>query len=348
MSKLSDLAAAISPSSPKIKAFAQEAAVEVDALAGQAAQDRTRVAALEARVAALEQQPAPTPTPTPTPVPTPTPSGLWWGFTLSPPNGDWNQLNAATSLAQLQKAQTLGMNCPRLSGHDFAAQNARNLGFKQWVTILGAGKRFPDSAGVIAYCKKWPEAIISPGNELNIGGSTWTASALAAAQLGLKQAMVAAGVPNKLLLSSVGNSASTQGNLLPLAWCQQMAAAGCVYPAAFDIADYHMYGESPQNYDNWMHVWTADGTGKSCQSVFGNPPFILSEFGCNIQSVGGDPARQAKAVTAWMTQIKTLPNCLGGMWYTILDHTDAGTGWGLEDPMGVHRPSWDAFKAGAA
>jgi hypothetical protein len=274
----------------------------------------------------------------------PTTGGRQWGFSLSPPLGNWANLTSAVSLRQLQEAKALGMTCPRISGHIFAAQQCRDLGFKQWIVILAAGKNFADPTYTINYARAWPEAIIEPGNELNIGGSPWTPEALADAHIAWYKAVKASDVKNLLSMASVGNSYSTQGNLTPLEFNKRVAARGCVLGTGFDLGSYHSYGASIDAYDAWMHIYTPDGSGASLQSIFKNPPYYITEF--NLHTA--DANAKAAAIKNYMDKMKTLPNCLGGHIYTILNTTDAGTNWGLVTDSYVKiQPPWDTFHAEA-
>lgn len=278
------------------------------------------------------------PTAVPAPPPPPAPTGKLWG--ISPSNN--GGFNPAID-TQMAEYVAIGVNCPRIP--ESAAASARAHGFKQFVVwVSGDGSATVDS--IVAVARQYPEAMVGFGNELNLNGA-WTAAAVAAKQIAVYNAVKAAGVPNKVVLSSVGNSASSAEHLLPLDWCKHLAAAGCKYGTGFDIADYHMYDADPQHYDNWMHVWTPAADGTSCQSVLGHPPFIVSEMGAKIGVSVPDATAQATAVKAWVAKLASLPECLGGMWFQCFDGT-AWTGYGLIDGAGNHRPSYDAFKAAIA
>jgi hypothetical protein len=150
------------------------------------------------------------------------------------------------------------------------------------------------------------------------------------------------------MLSSVGNSTSSSatGRLHPLEWCKQMAAAGCTVGKGFDVANYHMYDADPQHYDNWMHVWTPDASGNSCQKVFGNPPFFITEFGARVGTNNITEATQATAISKWVAKMESLPECLGGHWFCLLDNNWAG--FGIIRTDGSHRPAYDAYKVAVA
>jgi len=282
------------------------------------------------------------------PVTPPAPSGKLWG--ISPSNDPYT---VAIS-TQMTDFVLLNASCPRIPGDDATATAARAANVKHWFAWLG---KSTTPAQAVAYAQKYPEAIgVGVGNELNLGAG-WTTKQVAAMQANLYAAMDAAGFANRVLLSSVGNSKSEAEGLLPLDWCKALASLGCVKGKGFAIADYHMYAANPQNYDNWMHVWTPFN-GASCQSVFGNPPFIISEFGAKIgkdvpantadHPTQGDDA-QAAAVTAWVAKLKSLPDCMGGALFQDYEGTDARwTGYGLHDSSGNRRPSWQAYKSAIA
>jgi hypothetical protein len=292
--------------------------------------------------------PAPPPPPPPPP-PVPAPSGKLWG--IAPANGPYNPAPSV----QFPEFAKLGVNCPRFGGDDTASLLARQNGFKQWLAFIsGDGSATP--AQVVAYAQKYPEAMVGFGNELNLNGA-WTVAAVAAKQIAVYKAVKAAGLPNKVGLSCIASPKSTAEGLTTVDWCKHLRAAGCVYGEAFDFADFHDYDADPTHIDAaWSHYWTPDANGDSCVSVLGNPPFVLSEFGAQIGKdvpantvegpTQGDDA-QAAAVTAWVTKLKSLPNCLGGMWFQAYDGT-AWNGFGLIDGSGNHRPSYDAFKAAIA
>jgi len=238
----------------------------------------------------------------------------------------------------------LGVNCPRIP--ETAADSARAHGFKQWIMwVSGDGSATIDS--IVALARKYPEAAVGFGNELNLAG--WTPENVAAKQIQLYQAIQAAGLPNKVMLSSLAQSPSNNGGLQNLAWCKRLRDAGCVVGKAFDWADFHCYPypSGPASFEKWQHVYTPDGSGDSCVSVLGGAPFFMSEVGAHIGSEVGDANAQAAAATAIVRFWDAAPGCLGAAWFQAFD----GTGWagfGLIDGSGNKRPSYAAFQAAIA
>jgi len=274
--------------------------------------------------------------PSPPPPPPPPPSGRHWGISPasnSPPSID----------TQMADYVNLGITCPRLDGSDTQALSARSHGFKTWVTWAGNTGYMWTPAQAVTYCQKYPECIaIELGNELNLN-STWTVAAVATMQKAFWVAMKAAGLESRVMLPSVGNSPSSNEHLLPLDWCKRLAANGISYGNGISVGNYHMYGLDPQSYDNWMHVWTPDSSGVSCQSALGHPPFFVTEFGAKIGWSGVTEATQAQAAVAWVAKLASVPDCIGGQWFLDYDGT-AWTGFGLQDAANNHRHSYTAFQ----
>jgi len=279
--------------------------------------------------------------PAPPPPPPPAPTGKLWG--ISPSNNGGFNPSIDTQMAEYVK---LGVTCPRIPGDDTSALSARNHGFKTWVAWV-SGDGSASVSSLVAYAQKYPEAVVVGfGNELNLN-SSWTVSAVAAKQIQFYNAMKAVGLEHRVGLSCVGNSPSRVEGLLPLDWCRHLRSLGCVNGTGFTTADYHMYAADPQNYDNWMHVWTPDSTGESCQSVLGHPGFVVSEFGAKIGKDVSDETSQANAVTAWVSKLNSLPECLGAHWFQAFDGS-AWVGYGLIRSDGTHRPSYAAYQAAVA
>jgi hypothetical protein len=259
---------------------------------------------------------------------TPPPSTGTKFFGICPP---W-PLQASLQ-SQLDLAKQCGLvSWPRIAGGDANAQTVQAAGFTRWTVYLGI-TNWPSNQEVIDYAKKYPGALIECCNEANLH-NVYTAQQTADFHKQLYAAMKAAGVEKQLMLSSVGNSSSGVEHLLPLDWCKRLAAAGCKAGTGFTVANYHMYSVDPDGYNNWMHVWGTD----SCQTVFGNPPYIITEFGCKTS----DDNTQVQAVKNWVAKIKTLDNCMGGQWFCMLDNN--WSGFGLVRTDGSHRPAFDTFR----
>jgi hypothetical protein len=272
------------------------------------------------------------------PIVTPPPSSKkLWGIA---PSDDPFTVAVDTQMADYV---ALGVTCPRFGSSDTAAASARSHGFKKWVAFVsGDGSAAPSQ--VVAYAAKYPEAYVGWGNELNLK-SQWTSKSVAALQIAVYNAMKAAGFASRVVMSSVGNSKSAAEGLLPLDWCAKLAAAGCKPGTGFTYADYHMYAGDPQHYDDWMHVWTPDTSGRSCQSIFGHPPFFITEFGARIGKDVDTAAEQESAAKAWVAKLGSMAECAGGMWFQDFEGTDPRwTGFGLHGNTGVRRPSWQAYK----
>jgi hypothetical protein len=279
------------------------------------------------------------------PAPAPEPALTGRRFSISPPY----PLQASLT-SQLQEAQRLGLDpFPRIAATDQSANECVALGITEWCAYVQGPNynTFPSVDSVINYCKKYPKAWVEPQNELNLV-SVISLAEVAAKHIELYKAMKAAGLPNKLMLSSVGNSISSSatGSLHPLEWCRRLAAAGCKFGTAFDVANYHMYDADPQFYDNWMHVWTPNAAGESCQEFFGNPPFLVTEFGARVGTNNITEATQAAAVTKWVTKLSSVPDCLGGHWFCLLDAN--WSGFGIIRTDGTHRPAYDAYRTAMA
>lgn len=267
--------------------------------------------------------------------------GKAWG--IAPSYGS-SGFNPAVD-TQMVTYVALGTTCPRLPGNDAASLSARSHGFKRWVAWLtGDGSATPDQ--IVAYARKYPEAWVGFGNELNLN-SAWKVADVAAKQVQVYQAVKAAGLPNKVGLSATATPASSAEHLSVLDWCKHLAAAGCVVGKGFDFADFHMYSGDPASTDQWAHLWTPTTAGESCVSVLGGAPFVMSEMGAQIGKDVTTAAQQATAATAWAKTLSGVPSCLGGMWFQAYDGS-AWAGYGLIDGAGNHRPSYDAFKAAIA
>jgi hypothetical protein len=271
---------------------------------------------------------------------TPTAPAKLWG--IAPADGPYNPAPSV----QFPEFVKLGVNCPRFGGSDAPSLLARQNGFKQWLAFVsGDGSATP--AQVVAYAQKYPESMVGFGNELNLNGS-WTVAAVAAKQIAVYKAVKAAGLPNKVGLSCIASPKSKAEGLTTVEWCKHLRAAGCVAGQAFDVADFHLYNADPTKIDaDWSHYWTPDANGDSCVSVLGNPPFVMSEFGAQIGKDVATADDQATAAKLWVAKLKSLPNCIGGMWFQAYDGT-AWNGFGLIDGAGNHRPSYDAFKTAIA
>ncbi len=140
--------------------------------------------------------------------------GKAWG--IAPSYGS-SGFNPAVD-TQMVTYVALGTTCPRLPGNDAASLSARSHGFKRWVAWLtGDGSATPDQ--IVAYARKYPEAWVGFGNELNLN-SAWKVADVAAKQVQVYQAVKAAGLPNKVGLSATATPASSAEHLsvLDLRW----------------------------------------------------------------------------------------------------------------------------------
>jgi hypothetical protein len=285
---------------------------------------------------------------------TPTPPvGKLWGCECSV------NLTQSTRTRELQDMLDVGggTTIPRVDGGITSSiyPLAQSMGITKWVAIIvGSGSRFPTNQEVIDYCNAYPLAYIEPCNEANIATANFTAAQLAALHISLYSAMKNAGVPNKLLLSSIASPRSRNENLLPLDFVAQLALHGCLAGVGFDIANPHMYAADLASFDaSWMHVFAPDGNGRSWMTLLGNPPVMVTEFGWPIGSAGTEAA-QATACTnafAWMNAhssspggVISVPQVIGGQWYAMSDDAPGTTtGYGLRRSDLSHRPSWDAY-----
>jgi hypothetical protein len=249
--------------------------------------------------------------------------------------------------------------CPRID-NDWteAIDIAHEIGFTKMVIIVGAvpdARIFANSA--VAIAQAHPDAFIELGNECNLHG--FSAAQYATIARAAYQAIKNAGLTNIVLLGSVGNSLSTIGGYSMLDWCKQLVLNGCVQGEAFDWANYHIYG-NPAVEEPWHHLWTPcsdgapncgpDDDGQSCQSVFGNPPFAISEFGASLsKDCNWSEAVQAQYINDWMVLFAAQPQFRLGTQYAMADEAPgSGTGYGLRRVDLSHRPSWDAYQQQAA
>ena len=280
-----------------------------------------------------------------------TPAVLWGHCTV----------NALTSSSDLQREMQdmwdNGGRCPRIDGDakqwgwlDTAVNAAHSVGFTQMVLIYYGNLSYttlPDTTtfanGAVALARAYPDAMIELSNEPNLHAVS--AQQYAALAKAAYRAIKDAGLPNIILLGGVGNSNSVVGNLSMLDWCKQLVANGCVQGQAFDWANYHLY-DNPSTQEPYFHIWTPDANGDSCQSVFGNPPFAVTEFGEACSWIGGDEAKQAAYISGWMQAFKAQPQFRLGCQFALADDfTGNGNGFGLRRLDLSHRPSWDAYKA---
>lgn len=262
-----------------------------------------------------------------------------WGF------NSVDELSEDQHPREFDDAIELGCTLPRLNGSDFQANLARQKGFKEWISYIfqAHGHTQQEYRDVtLTYCDKYPEAIIELYNEPNLSGTDggMTAAQVAEDHLYLYDVLKSEGVPNKMVLASVGNSESHIGDYVPLEWCQQLADRGCIPGKGFDYANYHAYGDAA-----YYHIWTPGPDGRSCQSVFGDPEFYLTEFGQALSGVDGSEQAQADSIREQMQAILAVPKCRGAHIYAIADEASgSGTQYGLRRINLTHRPAWDVFK----
>jgi hypothetical protein len=182
---------------------------------------------------------------------------------------------------ELQDMWDNGGSCPRIDNDWTAAVDAAHaIGFTKMVIIVGAvldARTYANSA--VAIAQAHPDAFIELGNECNLDG--FSPAQYATIARAAYQAIKSAGLPNVVLLGSVGNSLSIVGNYSMLDWCKQLVLNGCVQGEAFDWANYHIYG-NPSVEEPWHHLFTPNDSGESCQTVLGNPPFAITEFGASL------------------------------------------------------------------
>jgi hypothetical protein len=262
-----------------------------------------------------------------------------------------------------------GGRCPRIDADaakwgwlDTAINAAHSIGFTKFVLIYYANLTYtaiPDPTtfanGAVALARAYPDAYIELSNEPNLHAVS--AQQYAGLAKAAYQAIKDAGLPNIVLLGSVGNSNSVIGNYSMLDWCKQLAANGCVPGQGFDWANYHNYG-NPTNNENWWHIYTPATTtvqgrtsaGESCQTVFGNPPFAMTEYGASLsKDCGGSESVQAQYINDWMVQFKAQAQFRLGCQYALADEAPGvGTGYGLRRLDLSHRPSWDSYQNNAA
>jgi len=253
---------------------------------------------------------------------------------------------------ELQDMWDNGGRCPRIDDDWTDAINtAHQIGFTKLVIIVGGTMHsVPDATtyanSAVAIATAHPDAYIELGNECNLNG--FSAAQYATIAKAAYQAIKAAGLPNVVLLGSVGNSLSTVGGYSMLDWCKQLVLNGCVVGQAFDWANYHIYA-NPAVEEPWHHLFTPNDSGESCQSVFGNPPFAITEFGASLQKdCGGDEAVQSQYVNDWMVMFAAQPQFRLGTQYAMADEAPDGTGYGLRRLDLSHRPAWDAYQKQAA
>ncbi len=206
-------------------------------------------------------------------------------------------------------------------------------------TLAGMAATAANPASVVTYVNAngGPTRIIlEPINEPNFMGST--VADVAVKQRNWYRAVKAVLPTVEITLSSVGNSTSSDGKSM-MQWCQGLVDNGCVYLDGFDNANYHTYNDQA-----FWHIWTPDGAGHSCQTILGNPPFYVTEFGQALSGVSSNETTQATRILSMMTDIKTQSLCMGAWQYALSDDAPGtGTGYGLRRHDLSHRPSWDTF-----
>ena len=273
-----------------------------------------------------------------------------WGHSKLP-----NITNSASIQRELQDMWAVGGRCPRIDGNWTTAIDAAHAaGFTQMILIsvaLSVPNTTTYANSTVALARAHPDAMIELGNECNLHG--FSPQQYATMAKAAYKAVKAAGLKNIILLGSVGNSASTVGGLSMYGWCAALVANGCTVGVGFDWANYHDYGEPSVN-ENWWHIYTLatvtdprTPAGQSCQSVFGNPPFAMTEFGEACSWIGGDEAKQAAYIAGWMQALKGQLQCKVAIQFALADDFTAsfGKGFGLRRLDLSHRPSWDAYKA---
>ena len=253
-----------------------------------------------------------------------------------------------------------GGRCPRIDGDSFswgwgnaAMSAAHTVGFTKFVLIYYGNLTFtgsvPDTTtfadGAVTMAKNHPDCMIELSNEPNLHNVS--AQQYANLAKAAYQAIKAAGLPNIVLLGGIGNSGSVVGGLSMLGWCKALVANGCVQGQAFDWANYHLY-DNPSTQEPYFNIWTPDANGDSCQTVFGNPPFAVTEFGEACSWIGGDETKQADYISRWMQAFKGQPQCKLAIQFALADNfTGNGSGFGLRRLDLSHRPSWDSYKTQA-
>ena len=272
-----------------------------------------------------------------------------WGHSKLP-----NITDAAKITRELQDMWAVGGRCPRIDGNWTEAIDAAHAaGFTQMILVsVLTLNSVPDTTtyanSTVALARAHPDAMIELGNECNLHG--FSPQQYATMAKAAYKAVKAAGLKNIILLGSVGNSASTVGGLSMYGWCAALVANGCTVGVGFDWANYHNYG-NPSVAEAWWHIYTLSSgdprtpAGKSCQSVFGNPPFAFTEFGEACSWIGGDEAKQADYIAQWMQALKGQLQCKVAIQFALADDfTLNGRGFGLRRLDLSHRPSWDAYK----
>lgn len=276
---------------------------------------------------------------------TPIPAPQWiWGHCKTTALTD-----ASAIRRELQDMWDAGGRCPRIDDNWTTAINtAHEIGFKNMIICVGGTMRsVPDAASyatdAVAIARAHPDAYIELGNECNLNGFSSAQYAIIARAA--YKAIRAAGLPNVVLLGAVGNSGSTVGNYTMVEWCKQLVLAGCVQGQAFDWANYHIYAKPPVE-EPWHHLFTRNAAGDSCQSVFGNPPFAITEFGASLsKDCGGSEKVQAQYINDWMVMFKAQPQFRLGIQYALADEAPGpGTGYGLRRLDLSRRPAWEAYK----
>ena len=283
--------------------------------------------------------------PKPTPSPTPR-TDIIWGHCKT--TAITNLTTPPTIQRELQDMWDSGGRCPRID-NDWpdAINTAHQIGFTEMVLIVGdTMNSVPDATSyakrAVAIARAHPDAFIELGNECNLHG--FRPAQYATIARAAYQAIKSAGLKNVVLLGSVGNSRSTVGNYSMLDWCKQLVRNGCVQGEAFDWANYHIYG-NPAIEERWHHLFTPNSSGESCQTVLGNPPFAITEFGASLsKDCGGSEAVQALYVKDWMAMFAAQPQFRLGTQYAIADEAPDGSGYGLRRLDLSHRPSWDTYQ----
>ncbi len=259
---------------------------------------------------------------------------------------------APTIKRELQDMWDSGGRCPRIDKDWTAAIDAAHeVGFTKMVLVVGGTMRsIPETAtfaaDAVQLAQAHPDAYIELGNECNLNG--FSAEQYATLAKAAYKAIRDAGLSNIVLLGSIGNSSSTVGRYSMLEWSKQLVLNGCIVGQAFDWANYHIYGK-PSAEEPYHHLFTPNSEGESCQSVFGNPPFAITEFGASLSKDCGDSETvQAQYVNDWMVLFKAQPQFRLGTFYALADEAPGvGTGYGLRRLDLSHRPAWDQFKAQA-
>ena len=292
--------------------------------------------------------------------PGPLGTDIIWGHCKTP--AITNTTTPPTIERELQDMWDNGGRCPRIDGDwTTAIDTAHAIGFTKMIIIVGTGPppvNPTDYANdAVAIARAHPDAFIELGNECNLNG--FSAAQYAAIARAAYQAIKRAGLTNVVLLGSVGNSISIVGNYSMLDWCKQLVLNGCVQGEAFDWANYHIYG-NPAVEEPWHHLWTPcsdgalncgpDDDGQSCQTVLGNPPFAISEFGASLsKDCNWSEEVQAQYINDWMVLFAAQPQFRLGTQYAMADEAlGSGIGYGLRRLDLSHRPSWDAYQQQAA